>query len=102
VAGTPLLKPAARHLTKGTDEVFVSAASIWEIAIQARLGKFEVDPHELAAAIDASGLLRSGLSSYDAAYLELALRRQLPPATQDEALRAAALAAEVGCVEAVS
>lgn len=45
--------------------------------------------------------LRFGLSSYDAAYLELALRRQLPLATQDEALRAAALAAGVGCVEAI-
>lgn len=44
--------------------------------------------------------LRFGSSSYDAAYLELALRRQLPVATQDEALRAAALAAGVGCVEA--
>ncbi len=42
--------------------------------------------------------LRFGLSSYDAAYLELALRRQLPIATQDEALRAAALASGVGCV----
>ena len=44
--------------------------------------------------------LRFGSSSYDAAYLELALRRQLPVATQDKALRAAALAAGVGCVEA--
>lgn len=35
------------------------------------------------------------------AYLELALRRQLPLATQDEALRAAALASGVGCVKAV-
>ena len=46
--------------------------------------------------------LRFGLSSYDAAYLELALRRQLPLATQDDALRAAALAAGVGCVEGVA
>ena len=44
--------------------------------------------------------LRFGLSSYDAAYLELALRRQEPIATQDHALRAAALAAGVGVVEA--
>ena len=44
--------------------------------------------------------LRFGLSSCGAAYLELALRRQLPVATQDDALRAAALAAGVGCVEA--
>ena len=54
-----------------------------------------VPPHELLALA-----LRFGLSSYDAAYLELALRRQLPLATQDEPLRAAALAAGVGCVQA--
>lgn len=54
-----------------------------------------VPRHELLALT-----LRFGLSSYDAAYLELALRRQLPLATQDDALRAAALAAGVGCVEA--
>lgn len=40
--------------------------------------------------------LRFGLSSYDAAYLELALRLQLPLATSDAVLRAAALAAGVG------
>jgi predicted nucleic acid-binding protein len=45
--------------------------------------------------------LRFGLSSYDAAYLELALRLQCPLATQDEALRFAAMAAGVGCVEPV-
>jgi predicted nucleic acid-binding protein len=53
-----------------------------------------VPRHELLALA-----LRFGLSSYDASYLELALRRQLPVATQDEALRAAALAAGVGCVD---
>ena len=40
--------------------------------------------------------LRFGLSSHDAAYLELALRLQLPIATGDGPLRAAALAAGVG------
>ena len=40
--------------------------------------------------------LRFGLSSHDAAYLELALRLQLPVATGDGPLRAAALAAGVG------
>ncbi|NWG74983.1 MAG: type II toxin-antitoxin system VapC family toxin [Rubrivivax sp.] len=44
--------------------------------------------------------LRFGLSTYDASYLELALRRQCPLATQDDALRAAALASGVGCVAA--
>jgi hypothetical protein len=43
--------------------------------------------------------LRFGLSSYDAARLGLDLHRQLPSATQDQALRAAALAVGVGCVE---
>jgi len=55
VAGSPLLKPAARRLLESADEVYVSAASIWEIAIKSRLGKIEADPQELAAAIEASG-----------------------------------------------
>lgn len=42
--------------------------------------------------------LRYDLSCYDAAYLELALRRQLPVATQDAALIDAAWAAGVGVV----
>ncbi len=43
--------------------------------------------------------LRFGLSSYDAAYLELALRLQLPLATTDAALREAAMTSGVGAVE---
>ncbi len=72
--------------------------------ILARIAKLPIDVdrhpvprHELLALA-----LRFGLSSYDAAYLELALRRQLPLATQDDALRAAALAAGAGCVEGVA
>ena len=42
--------------------------------------------------------LRFGLSSYDAAYLELALRLQCPIATQDTALKEAAMASGVGWV----
>ncbi len=57
VAGSRLLKPAARRLIESADEVYVSAASIWEVAIKSRLGKIEADPHELAAAIEASGFL---------------------------------------------
>lgn len=40
--------------------------------------------------------LRFGLSTCDAAYLELALRLQLPLATTDDPLREAALASGVG------
>lgn len=44
--------------------------------------------------------LRYDLTSYDATYLDLALRRQLPIATQDDALAQAARLAGVGVVEA--
>lgn len=40
--------------------------------------------------------LRHNLSTYDATYLDLALRLRLPIATQDDALREAALASGVG------
>jgi predicted nucleic acid-binding protein len=39
-----------------------------------------------------------GLTSYDAAYLELAMRRKLPLATEDNRLRAAAVASGVALV----
>jgi PIN domain nuclease of toxin-antitoxin system len=57
VAGSPLLKPAARRVIQAADEVHVSAASIWEVAIKARLGKIKADAAELVAAIDASGFI---------------------------------------------
>jgi PIN domain nuclease of toxin-antitoxin system len=55
VAGSAALKPQARRLIESADAVYVSAASLWEVAIKVRLGKLEADPDELAAAIDASG-----------------------------------------------
>lgn len=57
VAGSRLLKPAARHAIQSADQVYVSAASIWEVAIKARLGKIAADPDELVAAIEASGFV---------------------------------------------
>ncbi|MCX7212765.1 MAG: type II toxin-antitoxin system VapC family toxin [Burkholderiales bacterium] len=67
VAGSRLLKPAARRLIEDADEVFVSAASIWEIAIKARLGKIKADPSELAAAINTSGFVELPVSTVHAA-----------------------------------
>lgn len=55
VSGSPLLKSPARRLIATAEEVFVSAASIWEIAIKARLGKIAADARTLAAAIEPSG-----------------------------------------------
>ena len=57
VAGSRLLKPAARRAIQAADQVYVSAASIWEVAIKARLGKIKADPDALVAAIEASGFL---------------------------------------------
>jgi predicted nucleic acid-binding protein len=59
-----------------------------------------VDRHPVAASELLGLALRFGLSTYDAAYLELALRLQAPLATTDAALRDAALASGVGLVEA--
>lgn len=54
-----------------------------------RLAAFlEVSPTTPSALIAAAR--QSGLTAYDAAYFELALRRNLPLATLDEKLRAAA------------
>jgi predicted nucleic acid-binding protein len=60
----------------------------------------EVDRHPVARSELLALALRFGLSTYDAAYLELALRLQCPVATQDDAMRTAALAAGVGWVAA--
>jgi len=55
IAGSPRLGTSARRAIEAADQVFVSAASIWEIAIKARLGKIEADPDEYLAAIEQSG-----------------------------------------------
>ena len=57
VAGSRQLKPPARRLIESAEQVCVSAASIWEIAIKAQLGKIMADADELVAAIDASGFI---------------------------------------------
>jgi PIN domain nuclease of toxin-antitoxin system len=54
-------------MIEAAEEVYVSAASIWEVAIKARLGKIEADPFELAAAIEASGFLELPVKAVHAA-----------------------------------
>ena len=60
----------------------------------------DIDPEPPNPAHVLALALRYDLSSYDAAYLDLALRRQLPVATQDTALADAARLAGVGVVVA--
>jgi PIN domain nuclease of toxin-antitoxin system len=57
VMNSSSLKAPARRIIEGAEQVYVSAASIWEIAIKARLGKIAADAGELAEAIAASGFL---------------------------------------------
>jgi len=67
VTGHSALRPAARRLISNADAVYVSAASIWEIAIKARLGKIEGNPEALAAAIESSGLIELRVAARHAA-----------------------------------
>ena len=69
-----------------------------EVAEQVSRLPIEVDRRSVGPSEILGLSLRFGLSSYDAAYLELALRQRVPVATQDERLRAAALASGVGWV----
>jgi PIN domain nuclease of toxin-antitoxin system len=50
------LPERARELIIGAEAVFVSSASIWEIAIKVKLGKLKADPKRLVERIDASGM----------------------------------------------
>jgi PIN domain nuclease of toxin-antitoxin system len=67
VAGSPLLKPAVRRAIESAEVVHVSAASIWEVAIKARLGKIDVVIEDLVSAIDGSGFVELPVSAHHAA-----------------------------------
>ena len=60
-----------------------------ELAAAASALRIKVDREAVAIAALDELAARFGISTYDAAYLELALRRSLPLATLDEALLAA-------------
>jgi PIN domain nuclease of toxin-antitoxin system len=49
------LSSAARKEIRAADAVYVSAASLWEIAIKASLGKLDVDSDLLEERLDAAG-----------------------------------------------
>ena len=52
----PRLSPSAHSLILNASEVYVSSASIWEIAIKSRLGKIEEDPEIVVEQLEAAGL----------------------------------------------
>ncbi|RQV25674.1 type II toxin-antitoxin system VapC family toxin [Burkholderia cenocepacia] len=47
VANNPKLSVRARRLIDSADEMFISSASIWEVAIKASKGKLDVDVDRL-------------------------------------------------------
>ena len=70
VSGSSNLRAAHRRVIQDADEVYVSAASIWEISIKTRLGKLKADSHELAAAIESSGFIELPVRAVHAAAVE--------------------------------
>ena len=67
VMESPRLKAPARQTIESAEQVFVSAASIWEAAIKSRLGKMEADPEALAEAIASSGFTELPVTAAHAA-----------------------------------
>ena len=57
VTGSERLSATARRQIAAAEAVYISAVSIWEIAIKSRLGKIEGDVESLEGAIDTSGFL---------------------------------------------
>jgi PIN domain nuclease of toxin-antitoxin system len=53
--GDAALKAPIRRTLEEADEVYVSTASIWEIAFKSRLGKIEADANMLANEITEAG-----------------------------------------------
>jgi PIN domain nuclease of toxin-antitoxin system len=79
VSGSKLLKPAARRVIDSAEQVYVSAASIWEIAIKAKLGKIRADQDELVEAIESSGFVELPVRAMHAAGVaKLALHHNDP------------------------
>ena len=67
IMGSKRLTGAARSAISSAEAVYVSAASIWEIAIKARLGKIDGDPVDCVNAIAASGFVELPVSAMHAA-----------------------------------
>lgn len=78
IKDSPRLSKAARTLISDASEIHVSAASIWEIAIKAGLGKIQADPKRVAEAIEQSGFSELPITAQHAAGVQ-----QLPDHHRD-------------------
>lgn len=78
LADSRKLSRQGRSAIAGADQVFVSAASIWEAAIKIGLGRLVATPVELVAGISASGFAELPVAAAHAARVAA-----LPPIHQD-------------------
>lgn len=67
VAASRRLSADARRLIADADEVNVSAASIWEIAIKVGLGRIKGEPKDFVDAIERSGFVELPVTAVHAA-----------------------------------
>ena len=67
--GSPSKLPAAARKLINDANVYVSAASIWEISIKAALGKLSADPREVLAALEPAGFLDLPVTGVHAAHV---------------------------------
>lgn len=103
VQGEEVLVPALWHLELGNvllgamRKKCIDQAGVEAFVSQLRNLEITVDPETTGRAWDKTLDLaqQHGLSTYDAAYLELALRRGLPMATRDKTLAIACQASGV-------
>ena len=70
--------PVVAHRLIERADVYVSAASIWEISIKTSLGKLSADPREVLAALDPAGFIPLPISAEHAARVA-----DLPPVHRD-------------------
>jgi len=64
---SPRLSQEGRSLILSASEVYVSSASIWEIAIKSRLGKIEEDAEVVVEQLEAAGLKELAVTNRHAA-----------------------------------
>jgi PIN domain nuclease of toxin-antitoxin system len=76
--GSPAKLSAKSRKEIEAAEVYVSAASIWEISIKSTIGKLEADPGEILAAVAPAGFSMLSITGEHAAKLV-----ELPPLHKD-------------------
>lgn len=79
LADSPKLTKKARAKILAADDVFVSAASIWEATIKSALGKLDAVPEDLVEGIEASGFLELPVRARHAARVNQLAREHRDP-----------------------